>query len=73
MIIEMTISTAGSPDSDSPSTDRFLPYTLSLSLGHPDVESGDVIEADVLSHGVHRFSTLYSQYETGFSARRAKR
>jgi hypothetical protein len=29
--------------------------------GHPDSESGDVIEADVPSHGVHCFSTLYSQ------------
>jgi hypothetical protein len=61
MINVMIISTAGSPDSDSPATDRFLPYTVGMSLEHPDAESGDVIEADVLSHGVHCFSTLYSQ------------
>jgi hypothetical protein len=61
MISVMIISTAGSPDSDSPSTDRFHPYTVSMSLGHPDAESGDVIEADSLSHGVHFFSTPYSQ------------
>jgi hypothetical protein len=61
MMSVMIISNAGSPASDSPATDRFRPYTLSVSLGHPDAESGDVIEADVLSHGVHCFSTLYSQ------------
>jgi hypothetical protein len=62
MITVMIISTAGSPDSDSPATDRLLPYTLRVSLGtHPDTESGDFIEADVLSHSVHCFSTLYYQ------------
>jgi hypothetical protein len=34
---------------------------LSMSLGHPDADSGDVIEADVLSHGVYCFTTFYSQ------------
>jgi hypothetical protein len=29
----MIISTAGSRDFDSPATDRFSPYTLSVSLG----------------------------------------
>jgi hypothetical protein len=52
----MTTSTAGSPDSDSPATDSFLPYTLSMSLEHPDAESGDIIETDMQSHGVHCFS-----------------
>jgi hypothetical protein len=57
----MIIPTAWIPDSDSPATDCFLPYTVSMSLHNPDAGSGDVIEADVLSHGVHCFSTFYSQ------------
>jgi hypothetical protein len=38
-----------------------VPYTLSISLGHPDAESGVVFEDDVLSHGVHSFRNLCSQ------------
>jgi hypothetical protein len=34
---------------------------------------GVVIEDDVLSHGVHCFSNLYSQYETGFAGFVARR
>jgi hypothetical protein len=38
-----------------------IPYTLNMSLGQTDAKSGAVIEADVLSPGVHCFSTPYSQ------------
>jgi hypothetical protein len=36
-------------------------------------ESGAAIEDDVLSHGVHCSTNLYSQYETGFAGFAAPR
>jgi hypothetical protein len=44
-----------------------------LHIVYHRVESGAVIEDDVLSHGVHCFSILYSQYETGFAGFAARR
>jgi hypothetical protein len=38
-----------------------------LHIVYHRVESGAVIEDDVLSHGVHCSSNLYCQYETGFA------
>jgi hypothetical protein len=61
MINVMIISTAGSLILILlPRIVFFLTHSASL-WGHPDTESGEIIEADVLSHGVHCFSTLYSQ------------
>jgi hypothetical protein len=61
MISVMIISTGGSPDSDSRHGSLLFLTHSACRWGHPDTESGVVIEADVLSHGVHCFSTLYYQ------------